>query len=277
MKSMHLALAVAAILPTLELNAAAHTYYLGESSEYSGHGCVYNPSLAKLPYDLNALAYSLTAAGWTGYYFAKDSDLPQFFVDWCKQSDGFDVMADSQDLVVEIHHGNIGHFSFGYPSSNGRCSVNLKDDMRLGSMIGATASTAVFGSCCTLNRNYIASTANWQWTRQNIGFHDLASFDNGMFADWFEATEYNSWISNKEAWFTHFEDRPWWFTGDNSPIVISYGTSASDAQNTHNTARLGGGVLVSPRGGGPACGATTQPLFYYRFEYIDHGNGGCWI
>lgn len=272
MKPKRLLLTMAAIGATLslaEVSAAAHSYYITESVEYQNHGCGNGNS--NLPYYLNAIAYSLGAAGWTGLYYAKDGDWPQVYVDRCIQSDGFDLISDTHDLVIEAHHGSIGSFVFGYPSPTGRCSVSLKNDMRLGSMFGATASTAVFASCCTLNRNHITDTANWQWTRQNIGFHDVTEFDNGMFADWFDATQGSS---NKSAWFGHFEDRPGWFTGDNSPIVISYGTSQSDAQNTHNTAKLKGNVLVSPRSGGPTCGG-GQPYFYWWAEWIDHGNGGC--
>jgi len=280
MRPRTLLLAVATIAMTLlavEVSARAYSYYLGESVEYQGHGC--GNSSANLPYYLNAIGASLDSAGWKGLYYVKDGDWPQVYVDACMQPDGFDIIADSFDLVIEAHHGSIGNFFFGYPSPTGRCSVSLKNDMRLGSMFGARASTAVFGSCCTLNKNYITDTANWQWTRQNLGFHDITEFDNGMFADWFNATRgplgtLPFTLTNLQAWFYHFEDRPGWFTGDNSPMVISYGTSASDAQNTHATARLGGGVLVSPRGGGPTCGG-GQPLFYYYYTYVDHGNSGC--
>ena len=150
MKLTHLALAVAAILPTLELNATAHSAYLAESLDYSGHGCVYNPPLTTLPYNLNALAASLTSAKWTNVYWAQSNDWPQDFVDGCMQPDGFDI-ADDRDLVVEVHHGYVGNFVFGY-SHNSRCGVSLKNDMRLGSMAGATASTAVLEAAALLTR-----------------------------------------------------------------------------------------------------------------------------
>jgi hypothetical protein len=157
MKPKHLLLTMAAIGATLslaEVSAAAHSYYITESVEYQNHGC--GNANSNLPYYLNAIAYSLGAAGWTGLYYAKDGDWPQVYVDGCIQSDGFDLISDTHDLVIEAHHGSIGSFVFGYPSPTGRCSVSLKNDMRLGSMFGATASTAVFASCCTLNRNHIA-------------------------------------------------------------------------------------------------------------------------
>lgn len=263
--------------------AHGFTYLLEESIEANGKGCL--SGVDEVGQNLGQLAYDLQhASNWTGNYWGHNDVWPQDFMDTCQIPDATggsgDSPTDSGDLVVELNHGNTGEFTVAYPRA-GVCTVKLKDHVRLGSKNGgAHASTAIYVSCCTLNANHITDTANWSWTRQNIGFHDVTSINADMFGSFWggiSSIPGNVWFggNTKQSWLNNMEDRPNWFTGDNSPIVISYGTSLADAQNTANNANLKAGVLVSPRGGGPACGDTYQPYFYFWYDMIDHGNGGC--
>lgn len=65
------------------------------------------------------------------------------------------------------------------------------------------------------------------------------------------------------------EDKPGLFTGDNSPIVVSYGATSAEANDTHNNLKFKR-MILQRRPGGPTCGG-GPPGFFFVSTLRDHG------
>ena len=140
--------------------------------------------------------------------------------------------------------------------------------MRLGSMNGADSGYGMWLTSCTLNTDSLVAEANHQWLQQQFGYHNSPEIKDDQPA-WFARYVHSGW-TNRSAWLDQMEDRPGWFTGDNSPIVVTYGQNEADCNNLAQTLSLGNSV--APRGGGPSCGQ-GQPYFWYCGTLLN--NGGC--
>jgi hypothetical protein len=249
---------------------ATRTYWIDEATDFTGNGCE-NTDLNDVTSDMKTMLdrWSFSGTRWTNA-----NAWPQDFAEACDGSfyptGGIDSSAaDSQILAVYAGHGNVGLLQFG-TMNNGQCVVDFSSNMRLGAMAGAGAGHAVYVTSCTLKIESLTSEANANWLRQQFGFDNspiVGNGDPGLAADCTGAL-----TTNKNCWLTWLEDKPGWFTGENSPVVLSHGSDSSDCQNTVNTARWGADVLNSPRGGGPSCNA-GYPSFWYCYNWIDHG--GC--
>jgi len=215
----------------------------------------------------------LNAAGWTGTFFGNNAAYPQDFMEACQVAGGDDHnWADANRLAVYAGHGYTlgGSLVFGYPNQ-GICSVDLGAHARLGSMSGSQAAIGIWITSCTLTGNSLVGKANFQWLWQQLGFHDSPSVGSDSPRAFFQGTQSSS---NRSSWFANMEDRPGWFTGDNSPMVVSYGSTAFQADDVRVNAKLKGLVYAFQRPGPPACGS-GQPLFYWNYEFINHGQGPC--
>ncbi|HEX4406958.1 MAG TPA: hypothetical protein VH560_19100 [Polyangia bacterium] len=261
---------VGVVLAMAQYAWANPTYLIDDNLSNNGAGCG--------EVDLNdvtsSLENSLNNISWSGERWVNGDAWPQDFMEECSSNfgpNGFDQYeADNANFSVFSGHGNTGLIAWGTPH-DGVCAMTLAGGVRLGSMSGAMSATSVYASCCTLNANSLTSQANFEWTRQQLGFHDTCEIGDTDVSDFFDNT-YET--SNKNAWFNHLEDRPGWFTGDNSPVVWSAGVNSTEAGNVENTASLRQQIYVTPRGSGPSCNQ-GQPAFWYSATYIDHGNGGC--
>lgn len=277
------ALAVVGLAAFAARSAHAGKFFIDEETDYS-RTCV--DDMDNLSATTKGLADNLTGRNWTGGRYLNADAWPQDFTESCSTTYGSGGLdhnwADAADLAVFSGHGNTGMVGFG-AVDNGMCMLDLgstsgRDDTgvaRLGSMAGARASIAIWLTCCTLKKDRLVGFANRQWVKQHVGFHGMSAFT----ADMVSAYARNSGaparvgdISNREAWMVAMEDEPGWFTGDNSPIVVSYGSTSAEANSNHSSLDLDPGH--TRRAGGPTCG-NGPPKFFYVYTVIDNGSEGC--
>jgi len=280
-----LAVLFIAVLSTAADVEAQPTYYIDEVTAYRGKGC---SNLSNLNTVTASLRTRLNRAR-SGRRFTNDLAWPQDFWEACSSTFGSggldDLFADAALLSVFAGHGDTGLISFGTPF-RGECDVVLATNARLGSMSGAQSGYSMYLAPCTLKVPSLPNTANFQWLRQQFGYHNSPSIGNNQPREFYDMT---SGVVNSLAWRIAMEDRPGWFTGDNSPVAVSYGATALEAEVVKNNARLAAGFLRSRRGDAdqslgpgqevpaappPAC-LQPQPLFFYIARYIDHGSGPC--
>jgi len=77
---------------------------------------------------------------------------------------------------------------------------------------------------------------------QQFGFHNSPSIGDDGLASFFNST---ASLTNRDAWLQELEDKPGWFTGDNSPVVLIFGASEADADTKNNSAKLKGGTYLT--------------------------------
>jgi len=265
-------------------SAFAQTFYVGDMIDYSQSCAVPADQITQATSSMVAI---LKDRGWSGDRYVNGDVWPQDITEACSSSFGRggldDVYGDMHNLVVVAGHGNTGMLGYG-TVRNSMCTVDLgashntkrEGAARLGQMNGSQASIAMWLTCCTLRKESLAEHGNFQWLKQQIGFHGESSFGDDMVAAFTRnagAPARVGYISNKEAWGTAMEDKPGWFTGDNSTMVVSYGANATEASNNHNGLTLNAGDYPRRRGG-PSCG-DGPPAFNYIYTLKDHGADGC--
>jgi hypothetical protein len=255
--------------------AAAWDYFVEESVDYTGNGCASTDLNWVTPY----LVELIEDDGAVGDYFSEVSAFPQDWWESCSSTyetpgstmEGLDdYYADNRGLAVFAGHGFKGNLHFGRKKHN-MCLVDLGTNARLGSMGGNDAAVAMYISSCTLHTSSLVADANFQWLRQQLGYHNspqVASGDPGLFYVYTGAPYF---YSNSYAWNLVMEED---ISGDdeNSPIVVSYGTTLSDAESVRDTAKVRSSVYMTSRSGAPACEA-GQPSFH--FLYVMTNNGDC--
>lgn len=235
---------------------AQRTYFIEESTDFTGNGCE-NTDLNNVTSYLRSV---LKAARWTGVRYTNSSAWPQDFYEASFGIGGFDnLYSDTKTLSVYAGHGNINLLQFGFPR-NGQCIVNINNQMRLGTLSGDQAAYMMYLTSCTMNVGGLANLYGNE-VHQQFGYHNSPSIHDGQPGQFFDAT---AGVSNKNAWLAVMEDKPGWFTGDNSPIVLTFGTDASDSQNKHNNAKLKAGSWLGP---------ASEPWGHWRYTLRDHG--GC--
>lgn len=239
--------------------AAGKNFYIDESTDFSGNGCE-NADLNDVTSSLQA---SLVNNGWTGLRYTNVNAWPQDFIEkTLVGKNGVDqIYGDTRTLAVYAGHGNRALLQFGFMRLN-RCVVTLDADARLGTLAGDHAAYAMYVTSCTLNLDSLGRHFNNQ-IRQAFGYHNSPSVKDDQPRDFFEATNN---LDNAHAWVQEMEDRPGWFTGDNSPLALTFGANSNDCIAVRNAARLRAGVLLTdaPEPFGAACGLM-----------IDHGASGC--
>jgi hypothetical protein len=162
---------------------------------------------------------------------------------------------------VYAGHGNVNILQFGF-QRNGQCLVNISNQMRLGTAGGNRSAYMMYLTSCTMNLNGLGNLFNNE-VHQQFGYHNSPSIKDDQPRDFYNATG-ASGLSNRDAWLDEMEDKPGWFTGDNSPIVMTFGTSSTDASNKHASARLRAGSFLGP---------AAEPWGWYIWSLRD--NGGC--
>lgn len=253
---------------------AADTYYIDESTDFTGNGCE-NTDLN----DVTAyLAGLLRTYSWYGSKFENSDAWPQDFVESCNPITygyGLDASySDQKTLSVYAGHGNVGYLQWGYKKYD-MCGVDFASTgdtaktgvMRLGQMAGTQSVYGMYITSCTLKKSGLATKANYQWVNQQFGYHNSPSVGDNQAGEWF--LELVDGYANRQAWLDAMEDKPGLFTGDNSPMVVSYGTDSTNClpYHVHNSLY---GSLNFPRGGGPSCGG-SPPAFTYCYTLIDNG------
>ncbi len=187
---------------------------------------------------------------------------------------GLDYLyGDTATLAVLSSHANAGMFRYAYahmgPDGVNQCTVYLNGNARLGQMAGAQTSHAIYYGCCVLRLDSLVNYANLQWVNQAFGFID----DEWNTADELqEFLVFTGPLSNVNAWLMIIEYNPGWFSGSNSPIVVSYGQWPEATEEMHCCSQIAYGINMGYRTGGPSCG-NGPPSFYYMYTYIDNDNG----
>jgi hypothetical protein len=256
---------------TASAQFATGIYFIDQQMNYeTDHGCGVQDNCDN---DTLAAAWALEFRGWVGNQYVDDAAWPQDFMESCPDpkygAGGLDnLYGDNAKITIFSGHANAGKLSYAYPH-NGICDVIFSSNMRLGSMGGAQASHGIFYGCCTMPISSLVAHANRQWLSQAFGFLDDEANDTEMLAEFIYATETQS---NVGAWLSEMEDRPAWFTGDNSPIVVSYGATAAAASFMHSYSAIYRNNVMTHRDNGPSCGA-GQPRFTYTYTAINHNNG----
>jgi Family of unknown function (DUF6345) len=238
---------------------AQKTFYLDESTDFTGNGC----ENADLNDVTSSLRSRLNADGWSGQRFTNVNAWPQdYFDSTIAGLSGLDnVFGDNFLFTVYAGHGNRARIQFGFKRNN-RCTVNLETEARLGRLGGNKAGYAMWVTSCTLNVDTLGRNFSHE-VRQQFGYHNSPSVKDDQPRDFFEETD---GTTNTNAWLDEMEDRPGWFTGDNSPVALSHGLDANHCATVRDIAKLRGGVLRStaPEPWTRACG-------FFR----DNGASGC--
>lgn len=239
--------------------AAGKGFYIDETTDFTGNGC----ENADLNDVTSSLQTSLVNNGWTGLRYTDRNAWPQDFIEQTFGGmNGLDQLyGDTRTLAVYAGHGNRALIQFGFMRLN-RCVVTLDSDSRLGTLAGDRAEYAMYITSCTLNLDSLRRHLNNQ-IRQSFGYHNSPTVKDDQPRDFFEATNN---LDNAHAWITEMEDKVGWFTGDNSPMVLTTGANPNDCVAVRNAARLRAGVLLTdpPEPLGAGCGLL-----------IDHGMSGC--
>ncbi|HLA78708.1 MAG TPA: hypothetical protein VJU18_14105 [Vicinamibacteria bacterium] len=234
-------------------------YFIDESTDFTGNGC----SNADLNDVTSSLRTCLNDSGWTGNRYTNASAWPQdFYEQTLAGLAGLDnLYGDTKTLAVYAGHGNRALLQFGFQRS-GRCLVTLDTQARLGTLAGDDAAYAMYVTSCTINLDSLSRHFDQQ-IRQSFGYHNSPPVKDDQPRDFFEETDD---LDNAHAWIEEMEDRPGWFTGDNSPITLTLGQGSSHCDWVRNTAKLRAGTLLSD---------APQPHSWYCWIMYDHGSSGC--
>lgn len=266
----------AVILLAAGVASAAKTFYIDESTDYTGNGCE-NDDVNDVT---SSLAYQMVTSGWTGERWVNGDAWPQDFIESCSSTYGpgaDDLYADSKSVAVFAGHGNVGLLGYGYKNA-GLCTVDFKPNMRLGSMGGDTAAIAMYLGCDALLASSLSHAANYQWLRQQLGWQNTIAIDSTEVGTFFDRTgtvllnvppttipplppTVSPGDSNADAWLSIMG------IGSRQSIVVSYGTDSSSCWTVHDGARLKDNTYTSERPSNPSCGH-SQPSFYYCYETL---------
>ncbi len=248
-------------------SARAATYYVDNPRDYGSGDC--NSDLESLGDDTSSLRSGLNGLGWTGQYWSKDNAWPIDLIDCTKGGDDCH-QADTANLAVFNGHGNVDDLAFSH-SAWGVCDAGVWDPMGATSNIAiglpsgvGKASMMIAATCCYMRIDTVSAIATFGGT-QILGFGGVSSFDSGMVGNFFSS----SFVNNSRAWVTQMEDKPGWFTGDNTTVAVTRGWNMTDANNNKNNCGLKRRTCWQ----GTMYG--NGPTIAWVREYIDHGHGGC--
>lgn len=253
-------LAVLLALATVDpCRADGKEFYIDETTDFSGNGCE-NEDVNEVT---SSLQTSLVNNGWTGQRFTNANAWPQDFIErtFVGMSGLDSTFGDTRTLAVYAGHGNRALIQFGFMRKN-RCVVTLDTDARLGTLAGDHAAYAMYVTSCTVNTDSLARHFNNQ-VRQVFGYHNSPTVKDDQPRDFFEATDN---LDNVHAWLTEMEDKVGWWTGDNSPIAMTFGVTPFHCGAIRDFARLRGGTFLSD---------APEPHANFCAILIDHGMSGC--
>jgi len=243
------------VSPEISL-AAGKNYWIDESTDFTGNGCE-NSDLNNVT---SSLRNRLESDGWSGTRWSNQNAWPEDFIE--QNLGGIDhVAGDSQTLSVYAGHGNRALIQFGF-QRNGRCTVSFPPSTRLGRQGGDDAVYAMWVTSCTVNLDSLSRHFD-QEIRQTFGYHNSPSVKDNQPREFYKETDD---LRNERAWIEEMEDRPGWFTGDNSPIALTFGLDQSHCGWVQDTAKLRDGVLLYD---------APQPDTWYCYLMFDNGQSGC--
>ncbi|MGB7291647.1 MAG: DUF6345 domain-containing protein [Thermodesulfobacteriota bacterium] len=232
------------------------TFWIDESTDFTGNGCQ-NSDLNDVT---SSLRSKLESDGWNGIRWTNVNAWPEDFIE--QNFGGIDhVAGDDKRLSVYAGHGNRALLQFGYKRNN-RCVVVLDNDSRMGTQGGDDASYMMYVTSCTINKDSLSRHFD-QAVRQSFGYHNSPSVKDNQPRDFYRETDDTD---NFLAWKQEMEDRPGWFTGDNSPITLTFGTDSNHCSIVKNYARLRLQTFLSD---------APEPDAWYCYSMYDNGQSGC--
>ena len=247
----------------LPARSSAFSYYVDAPTKYTwgncGGGDVTDWS--------GPIRNGLDALGWSGRYYTEYLAWPQDFTDMNLDTWGDDhLMADSDSVAIFMGHGNTGRLHFSV-SRYGACDAGFNADfsyttMAMGDLGGKMAATMLAMACCFMNTHQMHTYSNHHNMNQLLGFGSIASGSAAMVQNFWNGTGGTG--NNADSWLNKMEDRPGWFSGDNTTVVMTRGTSQDDLNWKRTNCGLKRLTCIYRSGGGWA-----------RFDWYDHGCSGC--
>jgi len=242
----------------------AYSLVVVQPGNYKQGGCPPNDNVDDYSYPIRNGAAAL---GWSVVFWGASNAWPQDFMD---PGDS----ADYYDNVVFLGHGNSGQQFFSVPH-DGVCSAGATtgnywcdpedppcSNTQLAAGTGAKASSVVMMACCYMEINRTALLTNHHHEKQMMGFGGISSIDAPRVQNYWDRTGVTS---NVDAWLNSMEDKPGWFTGDNTTVVMSRGHSEEErAWNRWYCGMKRQNCVDGGDGGG-----------YWYLDWHWHGCGGC--
>lgn len=243
--------------------AASMTYYIDEGTSYSSpvSPCVSNKDLNTVTQTLESAMKADPYGAFTGHRYINGAAWSTDFMESCSSSFGTSgqdyLYADSQSVAVFAGHGAAGFFQFPSPQA-GSCSLDFKNNARLGAMNGGQAVVGIWLACDTLDISTLPNEANWEWLQQQFGFNNTIYINDNEPRDFFNATLSSS---NANAWINEFNNN------GRKPAAISYGNTGTRCWDVNDHADMGLGGYLGAGGGWSTCGG-GEPAFSYCGHYI---------
>lgn len=241
-----------------------HSYFIAESTDFSGNGCE-NQDLNEVT---RTLRDALARDGWVGTRVTGGDTTPSDFIDQHKHRFGLDPDAgDSARLSVYAGHGGMNVMQWGARDttpgvpSRWQCLARFKEDVRLGAMAGGWARAVLLLTSCTGRLDCYRRTLATSDVTQVFAFNNSPIIWNSAARRFYRKSKH---MANRHAWIAAMDDRPG--IGQNSPVVYTRGTSFQETFAIHNSARLSEIEQI------PDANGTT----WFVYTWIDHGlRGSC--
>jgi hypothetical protein len=261
-KTARFRLGISASLALLLPAASSHAFvaYIDHPSNYSSGDCHYanNDGCGDVT---GSIRSGLTSLGWTVNYWTSSNAWATDFMESTESGGGEDASyADAAQLAIFDGHGNTGQFGFAY-SHNGVCWTP-RERTELSRLGGAQAAVFISTACCYMHMGFPETFTQHSGLGQQLGFGGEASMDSGMMSNYYNASN-----TNNAQWLWELEDKPGWFTGDNTTVIFTRGNNPSSVDWNYNNCGLKKQYCVSA--------ANFNVNSYWRYDWIDHGTSGC--
>lgn len=255
--------------------AAHYTYYIGEHTNFSGCGG------SNLNNITSQLASYLNSYGWSGTHFLEGNSWPQDYVE-DNYAGGIDAWwGDSKNLSVYAGHGYtdpLYGYAFGTPHS-GKCSVDIDAEMVMGENVGmgGNGNTSYIMALTSCTGHQPKASRVWLYgsdpvpaaygVAQVLAFHDSPYIHDDEPKLFASDTRASTTRTNKNEWLNRMDNcGPWYYFCSNSPIVMSFGDTPTEASNIHNYANI--------------WYSYTDPYIetpnHWYWTYRDNGSGPCY-
>jgi hypothetical protein len=255
------------IFPT---GARAVTFYIDAPVSYQSGTC--HPNLINRGDITGGLQARLRDKGWTGIGYNGPNAWAIDFVDYGLDRQGIDYqMADGADLAVFDGHGNVDDMAFSHPDPHGYCDAGKFDpnntNIELGAGGGGSTKAALFiaMTCCYVDPHHYAAERLFGGN-QILGLGNEADFDTNEINEFYGSTGGGNG-RNWSAWLNNLEDKPGWWTGNNTPVAVTLGWNPTDANNNKSTCGLQRGTCWTRKG--------YNPGTFWIKDWYENGCGGC--
>ena len=150
-----------------------------------------------------------------------------------------DVEADAHNVAIFEGHGNVNYLCYAYRDQYGYCDAGYynnttSSNIQIGMNGGATAALVIADTCCYMMKGSTISIATFGGI-QELGFGGVSSDDNGMVDNFFNNT---SGGTNWYYWLREMEDKPGWWTGDNTTVAVTRGWNSTDVANNRTNCKF---------------------------------------